>query len=297
MADGGEGTIDVIDGHAMKTTVTGPLGALVEARWKLAGDVALVEMAQASGHPALGDQPRHAVDATTYGTGELIVAALDAGARTIIVGAGGSVTTDGGVGAIDALRPRLPLARVDLVIATDVRTRFRDCARMFGPQKGASEADILILEARLDDLAQRYKFEFGIDVDELPGAGAAGGLAGGLAAIGGRIVPGFTYLAELVDLEPRIAAADLVVTGEGKFDVQSTHGKVVDGVVQLARKREKPVLVLAGVTDLEDVPKSFFTDNVTLLSLVEEYGQERAMRDTTTCIHNAVQAYLQDVVR
>lgn len=293
MADGGEGSIDVISGETHETTVTGPLGSPVDAKWKLSGELAIIEMAQASGYVAQGDVPNNAIDATTRGTGELIAAAINFGANRIVVGAGGSITTDGGLGAIEALQPLLPLDGIELLVAADVRTAFRDCARIYAPQKGASPVEVSQLEARLDDLTIRYKAEFGVDVSKLEGAGAAGGLAGGLAAIGARIVNGFSYLAELVNLDALVATADLVVTGEGKVDFQSAEGKVVDGVVKLARKHNKPTLVIAGVIDLAEIDNGFFGNDVEAISLVDNFGEGRALNDTLTCVAEVVTARLR----
>ena len=170
----------------------------------------------------------------TAGTGELIARALDHGARRIVVGLGGSATTDGGLGAVEALPSPARLRTVELEVACDVRTRFVDAAAVFAPQKGASPAQVDLLTARLEQLVVRYRDEFGVDVSELDGAGAAGGLAGGLAALGGRLVSGFELVAEHVDLEERACAADVVVTGEGHLDAQSLDGKVVGGVCGLA---------------------------------------------------------------
>jgi glycerate kinase len=287
LADGGEGTIDVLPGTRVMTTVCGPIGRPVRAAWNLCGEVAIIEMAQASGHIALGDEPPDAVSATTRGTGELIRVAIEAGAKRIIVGAGGSVTTDGGSGAVDVLRPLLPLRDVEVVVATDVRTTFVACAEMFGPQKGATAAHIPVLEARLRTLVDAYRAEFGVDVSELPGGGAAGGLAGGLAAIGARVELGFPYFAGLVNLDKRIAAADVIVTGEGKFDVQSTHGKVVDGVIHLARLHRKPVVVIAGAVDRDGLGAYLEGGDLTVVSLVEQFGLERALADTLGCITEA----------
>ena len=166
------------------------------------------------------------------------MAARDAGARRIVVGCGGSATTDGGQGAFDAVGSPAALHGVELVVACDVTTPFLDAAAVFGPQKGASPAQVESLGHRLADIAARYRRETGVDVTALPGAGAAGGLAGGLVALGARIEPGFDFVAGLVGLAERMAHADLVVTGEGHLDPPSFHGKVPGGVLALARVPE-----------------------------------------------------------
>ena len=242
MSDGGEGLLEVLGGPNRTSLVTGPLGGPVTAAWRIEHRTAVVEMAQASGLVlAGGAEGNDPLRASTVGTGELIDRALEQGARTIIVGLGGSATTDGGLGAIEALRSPARLRTVELEVGCDVRTRFVDAATVFGPQKGASPAQVSLLTARLEQLAQRYRDQFGVDVRELAGAGAAGGLAGALAALGGRLVPGFELVAEHVELEDRIATADTVVTGEGYLDAQSLEGKVVGGVCDLAAAADRRV--------------------------------------------------------
>ena len=192
---------------------------------------------------AEGNDP---IAASTYGTGELIAAAVERGARVIVVAVGGSATTDGGLGALRALYPRQRLRGIDVVVACDVRMPFVDAAEVFGPQKGATPAQVELLRRRLERLAQVYLEEYGVDVTGLVGAGAAGGLAGGLAAVGAHLEPGFDLVADEVDLDERMEGGDLVVTGEGFLDEQSFDGKVVGGVVTLAAALGVPVLVVAG---------------------------------------------------
>ena len=173
LADGGEGTLDALGGANRTSIVTGPLGAPVEAGWRLDGGAAVIEAAQASGLAlAGGAEGNDPVAATSRGTGELIAAALEAGATEVIVGVGGSATTDGGLGAIEALGWRPFEARVR--VACDVRTPFLDAAAVFGPQKGAGPEQVLALAGRLQELALRYSDELGIDVTTIEGAGAAG---------------------------------------------------------------------------------------------------------------------------
>ena len=289
VADGGEGTLDVLGGSARYTEVMGPLGDSVRAEWRYDNerDRAVVEMARASGLTLVGGpEGNDPMAASSYGTGELISAALDAGAQEIIVAVGGSATTDGGLGAIRALEPHRRLRGIDLLVACDVELTFVHAAEVFAPQKGASAAQVALLTRRLERLAQVYEEDFGVDVRDLPGSGAAGGLAGGLAALGFELVPGFDVVAEALGLAERLEGADLVVTGEGFLDDQSFKGKSVGGVAELAG--DTPVLVVAGeVLDGVEVP-----DNVTVLSLVELFGTERAMGDTAACITEAVASHL-----
>lgn len=283
LADGGEGTLDALGGANKATVVTGPLGDPVEAAWRLDGQTAVIEMAQASGLEVVGGpEGNDAVAASTYGTGELIAAAVERGAREVIVGVGGSATTDGGLGALRALEPAPRLRGVELRVACDVRLRFVDAAEVFGPQKGASPAQVELLRRRLERLAQIYLEERGVDVTDLEGAGAAGGLAGGLASLGARLEPGFDLVADTVDLDERLEGCDLVVTGEGYLDEQSFDGKVVGGVVALARELDVPVLVVAGEV-IEDLP-----DGLEAVSLTERFGGERSRLDTLACIEEVI---------
>jgi glycerate kinase len=283
LADGGEGTLDALGGANKATVVTGPLGDPVEAAWRLDGRTAVIEMARASGLEVVGGpEGNDAVAASTYGTGELIAAAVERGAREVIVGVGGSATTDGGLGALRALEPAQRLRGVELRVACDVRLRFVDAAEVFGPQKGASPAQVELLRRRLERLAQIYLEERGVDVTELEGAGAAGGLAGGLASLGARLEPGFDLVADTVDLDERLEGCDLVVTGEGYLDEQSFDGKVVGGVVAMARELDVPVLVVAGEV-IEDLP-----DGLDAVSLTERFGGERSRLDTLACIEEVV---------
>ena len=174
LADGGEGTLDALGGANRTTVVTGPLGDSVRAGWRLANRIAVIEMAQASGLDLVGGaEGNDPIAASTYGTGELIAAALDAGARRIIVGVGGSATTDGGLGALRAIYPLPRLRGLEFMVACDVRTAFLDAATVFAEQKGASSAQVKLLRRRLERLAQVYRDEHGVDVLALAGAGAA----------------------------------------------------------------------------------------------------------------------------
>jgi glycerate kinase len=243
LADGGEGTLDALGGERRVARVTGPLGEPVDAAWSVLPDgTAVVEMARASGFALVPENDP--LRATTRGTGELIAHVLDAGVRSVIVGVGGSATTDGGLDAVEALGWSLRGARV--VVACDVETRFVDAARVYGPQKGADPGQVAELTARLEQLAERYAAETGIDVRALPHAGAAGGLAGGLAAIGAELRPGFDVVAGAAGFAGALAQSALVVTGEGKLDETSLAGKVVGRVLVAAADARVSSAVIAG---------------------------------------------------
>ena len=287
VADGGEGTLEALGGRARTTRVRGPLGASVEAEWRVEDGRAVVEMARASGLVLAGG-PEHndPLRASTFGTGQLIAAAMEAGARRVIVGVGGSASTDGGLGAVSALGARR-LRGVEVVVACDVTTRFVDAAEQFAPQKGASPAQVALLKRRLERLAQVYERDFRVDVTGIEGSGAAGGLAGGLAALGATLVPGFDVVSEALQLADRIARAHLVVTGEGFLDEQSFRGKAVGGVTELAREAGVPVLVVAGDVYVEDLP-----DHIEVVSLVDRFGDDRARTEVLACVETVVRERL-----
>lgn len=289
MADGGEGTLEALGGPNRTTRVTGPLGRPVEASWRLDGSTAVIEMALTSGLVLAGGlDGNRALDATTAGTGELIRLAVDQGARRVLVGMGGSATTDGGLGALRAMGSPARYRGVDLLVACDVRTSFVDAAEVFGPQKGASPAEVELLRRRLERLAQVYDEEYGVAVGDLPRAGAAGGLAGGLAAIGASLVDGVDLVADELALDELVDGVDLVVSGEGYLDASSFEGKVVGGVAAHATALAVPLFVVAGRVDPEVAAR------VDAVSLVESFGEERALYDTLGCVAEAVSARLAD---
>lgn len=295
VADGGEGILEVLGGGNRTVTVTGPLGDSTVASWRCGKDTAVIEMAQASGLALIGGaEGNDPVAASTYGTGELIANAIDVGCKRIVVGVGGSASTDGGLGALRALEPLSRVRGIDLVVACDVRTRFVDAASVFAPQKGATRAQVQLLQGRLERLIQVYNQSYGVDVSCLVGAGAGGGLAGGLAAIGGRLISGFDVVADELDLFSYMEEADLVVTGEGFLDEQSFEGKVVGGVIELAEQSGLPVLVVVGeVLDGLSPPPGVSNGVVSIVSLVERFGREQAMIDTLECIKIVVDEHLE----
>lgn len=276
LADGGDGTLDALvagRGGSLRTArVTGPLGAPVEAQWALLPDgTAIVEMARASGL-ALVEGGNDPLRASTRGTGELISAALRSGARHVVVGVGGSATTDGGLAAVDALG--WSLAGDDVTVACDVTTPFLDAATVYGPQKGATPAQVSLLTRRLARLADEYRDRTGVDVTVLEGGGAAGGLAGGLAAIGARLEPGFDVVARAAGLDRALEDADLVVTGEGRLDRTSFEGKVVGGVLEWAAEEGTATrAVIVGQATPEGREELSVLGDVQLLTLTERAYQ------------------------
>jgi glycerate 2-kinase len=265
-SDGGPGFVDVIAsrlGRRRTLQVCGPLDADVDADWVFeAADpsTAYLESAQACGLTLLDGPPtpQTALAAHTTGVGQLIAAALDAGADRIVIGLGGSATTDGGRGMADGLgglpSARDRLAGVELIAATDVEHPLlgpMGAARVFGPQKGADENTVGLLERRLTAWASELDAVAGRRVRDLPGAGAAGGLGAALFALGGRRESGAGVIAAHTRLADDLGAADLVITGEGRFDDQSLHGKVISALAAAAARRRTPVLVLAGQVTLD----------------------------------------------
>ncbi|MEA4883616.1 MAG: glycerate kinase [Clostridia bacterium] len=284
MADGGEGTVqslvDATGGRIVEREARGPLGAPVKAFYGILGDgaTAVIEMASASGLPLVESGRRNPLIATTWGTGELISAALDEGCRRFIVGIGGSATNDGGAGAAQALGAHLldsdgmeigpggaelsRLARIDLsrmdprvmesefVVACDVDnplTGPRGASAVYGPQKGATPEMV----RKLDDALRNYSGiilrDLGMDINGMPGAGAAGGLGGGLVAFAhATLRRGVHIVRDTTQLREKMVGADLVITGEGRIDFQTLYGKTPMGVAEVAAELRIPVVVIAG---------------------------------------------------
>ena len=283
MADGGEGTVDAVlaarDGERRELTVCGPLGQPVRAHWGwLQDSQAVIEMAAASGLHWVEPAQRDACITTSYGTGEMILAALDAGARRITLGIGGSATNDGGAGVLQALGVRFldaanepltaggaalinlqrieldgldpRLAEVEILVAADVDNPLcgpQGASHVFGPQKGATPQQVEQLDRALGHFADIMAATLGEDHREVPGVGAAGGLGFAARAIlGATFRPGIEMVAELSGLAAAMQGADLVITGEGRLDHQSLHGKTPVGVARVAKAAGVPVIALAG---------------------------------------------------
>jgi len=292
MADGGEGTLDVLGGPNRTTTVTGPLGAAVEAQWRLHRGVAVIEMARASGLTLAGGATANdPIAATTAGTGELINIALNEGAKKIIVCLGGSATTDGGYGALRAIGTPARLLAVDFLVACDVDTLFTDAASVFAPQKGATSSQVKLLTGRLERLVQVYQEDFNIDISTIPGSGAAGGLAGALAALGATLMPGFDIVAEENDFDDALRDTDLVITGEGLLDDTSFDGKVVGSVLSYAREAKKKTVAIVGdIDEVTDV--SQYTD-MQVMNLTEKFGAEQSQQQVLRCIEDTARELLK----
>ncbi|KIS44976.1 glycerate 2-kinase [Kosakonia radicincitans] len=284
VADGGEGTVEAMiaatQGTVHTAHVTGPLGNDVDARWGMSGDgkTAFIEMAAASGLALVPPELRNPLITTSRGTGELILHALEHGATNIIIGIGGSATNDGGAGMVQALGARLTdangteigygggsLMSLNAIDISGLDPRLSDCtirvacdvtnpligeqgaSRIFGPQKGATEALIVELDRNLGHYADVIKKSLRVDVKEVPGSGAAGGMGAALMAfLGAELRSGIEIVTQALNLEEHIHDCSLVVTGEGRIDSQSIHGKVPVGVAHVAKKYHKPVIGIAG---------------------------------------------------
>jgi glycerate 2-kinase len=249
VADGGDGTMAVLltalGGETAGTTATDPLGRAISAGFALIEDgaTAIVEVAEASGLARLGDDERDPERASSRGTGELIAAAVDTGATVVLVAAGGSATTDGGAGAIEAVRDAGGLRGAKLVVLCDVRTPFEDAARVYGPQKGAGPDAVARLTERLASLAG----SFARDPRGVPMTGAAGGLAGGLwSELGARLEPGGPFVLEALGFDERMRATKAVVTGEGRLDATTLEGKVAGEIATRARQGGVPCHAVCG---------------------------------------------------
>lgn len=255
LADGGEGTVEILSealgGTIHTATVTDPLGRKVQAKYAIKGDTAIIEVAEACGMKLLCPDELNPLKASTRGVGELLIAARKEGANHFIIGLGGTATCDGGEGmmSVTGIREALKEARIELL--SDVDNPFigqNGAARVFAPQKGAIGADIELLEQRLTAIAQRILRETGRDITDLPGAGAAGGLGGALVGwFGATISSGIDHILDLVRFDEIIQDADLIITGEGKSDLQTLHGKVPLGI--LRRANGIPVTLVSGRID------------------------------------------------
>ncbi|MDN5332685.1 MAG: glycerate 2-kinase [Tepidanaerobacteraceae bacterium] len=283
MADGGEGTVEAVicaaGGRIVKTRVLDPLGRETNSFFGVLPDgTAVVEMAAASGLNLLKKEERNPMKTTTYGTGQLIKAALDYGSRKLIIGIGGSATNDGGVGMAQALGVKFmdaqgknigfgggelsKIERIDvsgldprvkeaeIVVACDVKNVLcgpHGASAVYGPQKGATPEMVEILDQNLRHLASIIKRDLGKDVADVPGSGAAGGLGAALMAfLEARMKPGIEIIIEIARLEEKIKGADVVITGEGSTDSQTIYGKVPLGIARVARRWRKPVVCISG---------------------------------------------------
>ncbi|HEY50164.1 MAG TPA: glycerate kinase [Dehalococcoidia bacterium] len=330
MADGGEGTVealvDATGGRMIKAEVTGPLGERVKAGWGILGDgvTAVIEMAAASGITLIPPQRLNPLVATTFGTGELIREALDNGCRKLLIGIGGSGTNDGGAGMVQALgvsllndrgkellRGGAALAKLAKIDMSGLDSRLAECqieaaydvnnplcgesgaSMVYGPQKGATAEMARQLDSALAHYAKLIESTLGVDVMNLPGAGAAGGMGAGLAAfLGARLLPGMDIVSEAVGLEERLRGASLVLTGEGRIDGQTLFGKVVAGVAARAKALNVPVVAIVG--EIAGGGEVFGQGIDAVLSIVPgPISLERALSDGAELVSDATERALR----
>jgi glycerate kinase len=271
IGDGGEGTMDALGGEVFSAPVSDPLGRPVDARFAQAGRQAIIEAAEASGIRLVKESERDAFAASTRGTGELIAAAVEAGARSVLVAVGGSATTDGGAGALEALDEAGVPQDFPITVLCDVRTAWEDAPRVFGPQKGADARTVKRLERRLDKLASSAPR----DPRGVPMTGCAGGLSGGLWAFrGAKLVPGAAYVLDAIGFDDAMRACRFVVTGEGRLDAQTLEGKACAEVATRARQGGVACHAVVGANELDP-----FRARVLDFGLILEAGDEAALED------------------
>lgn len=333
IADGGEGTVDAVmtccGGSYCYEMVTGPDGREVIARYGILPDKsAVIEMAAASGLPLVQDvTPDTVMNSTTYGTGQLIASALDKGCRKIYIGIGGSATNDGGIGMLQALGVSFldadnrevgfggkyldKIARIDisnldprireteLVVMSDVTNPLcgeNGAAVVYGPQKGATEEEIAILDKGLAQFAELICQMNLPDIRNLPGAGAAGGLGGGLVSfLGAEIRPGIKAILEIADFEKSVQWADLILSGEGRIDGQSANGKVVSGIAEIAGKYNVPVIAICG--SVEKDAREIFEKGISGMeaAVCRPVTLEKAMEEAEQNVIDAAERVMQMV--
>jgi glycerate kinase len=286
MADGGEGSLEVIadnlEGKWIDITVNDPLFRPITARYFLSGETAYIEMAKASGYELLTNEERDCTTTTTFGTGEFIKDAINQEVKSIYLFIGGSATNDGGIGVAAALGfvffdksgnkllpigenlskiheiypPTKVFSEIQFTVVCDVTNPFygpNGAAHVYAAQKGANERQIIELDEGLQNLAEVIRRQFNIDLQKIPGAGAAGGLGGGaIAFLNATVKSGTKTLIKVTGLEEKIKSSNLVITGEGKVDTQSIHGKLIDGICKIAQANDIPVWIICGVCEIQE---------------------------------------------
>lgn len=324
VADGGEGTIDVLKtidgGRFVVEGIRNPLFRKIRGRWLKKRDTAYVEMAQAAGLTLLDEKEKNPLETTTFGVGELIRKAVSSGSKKIFIGVGGSATNDGGIGALTALGVKFigksgkkiypgcgrdmadiedidlsglmpELQRCRVTILSDVKNPLygkKGAAYVYAPQKGADAEQVNLLDKGLRNYSRVIKKTTGKDVSDVPGAGAAGGIAGGFTAfLSAKIVSGIETVLEMGRFEEKIKSADLVLTGEGRLDVQTAYGKPPAVLACLCKRYGVPLIILAGTVE-EDVYKNRVFDNAVITSIVPGVvSLEKAMKNAGKHLYNA----------
>ncbi|MBZ4662711.1 MAG: glycerate kinase [Caloramator sp.] len=323
MADGGEGTVeslvDATGGNIIKTIVRDPIYRQILSFYGILGDgkTAVIEMAAASGLYLLKEYERNPLFTTTYGTGQLILDALDKGCRKFIIGIGGSATNDAGAGMAMALGVKffdslgnevgfgggelgkvcyIDTTKIDkriyeseFIVACDVKNPLigeNGASRVYGPQKGASEEVVEILEKNLSHFGMLLENTFNKEIINYPGAGAAGGLGAGLLAfLNAKLKSGVDIVMDVLNLEEKVKGADIVVSGEGKVDAQTAYGKTIYGVAKLCKKYNKPLIVIAGA--VEDVDALYDMGVTSVFSILDKpMALDYAVKEAAVLIQN-----------
>ncbi len=318
VADGGEGTVSALCGaDTVAVKVSGPLGEEVSASYGFLGETAVMEMAAASGLPLVPEGKRDPRNTSSFGTGQMILDAVEKGIRSIVIGIGGSATNDGGMGALRAFGVRFldergdelsgkgaDLARVHSIDASGLDGRLKECdirvmcdvtnpltgesgaTYIYGPQKGGSGPALDELEKGMKNYERAMAKAFGVDT-KTPGAGAAGGLGTALMAVGGKLVRGIDAVLDLKNFDRELDGCDLVITGEGRFDSQSLgFGKVISGIIARAEKENVPLAVVAGSV-LGDVD-AIFDRNASVIACVDRpMDLDEAMANAAQNLSNA----------
>ena len=332
MADGGEGTVDALvastNGRIVEKEATNPLGVPIKGKYGILGDekTAVIEMASVSGLPLVPENKRNPLNTTTYGTGELIADALNAGCRNLIIGIGGSATNDCGTGMAQALgikflRPNgteitqpmcggllTEIEKIDttqihpavtesfITVACDVDNPLlgqKGCAHVYAPQKGATPEIVEKLENDMQKFADVLENETGRNVRNYPGAGAAGGLGAGLMAfLKAELKPGIELVLKASDFAHRIKGADLILTGEGKLDYQTAYGKTISGICSVAKKQGIPVIAFAGT--IEPAPNLYDMGLKSYFSICDgPKSLEQAMKDAPVLLENITERVMR----
>lgn len=332
MADGGEGTIEAVfealRGRIITTEVCGPLGGKTEAKLLIKEDIAVIEMAQAAGITLLKEAERNPLKTTTYGVGEMILKALDYGVKEIIIGIGGSATNDGGIGmaqalgvsfssisgkeigfggsflkdiksiSIDHMDPRLKDTKFTVICdVTNPLTGATGATYTYGPQKGADQEMLELLEEGMLHYNDTLKEHFGKDMNEVKGAGAAGGLGAGLVAfLNAKLQPGVDTILDLVKFDDIVMDADLIITGEGRFDGQSLYGKVPVGVAKRSLQSKGKTIVLAG--SIGDVPEGLerYGIDAVVSTIDKPMALEEVFAKAEVLLTNAIDRMLQLII-
>jgi glycerate 2-kinase len=334
LADGGEGTVEALvtatRGHLVRSKVTGPLGEPVEAWWGILGDdiTGVIEIAAASGLPLVPPELRNPLLTTTYGTGELIRAALDAGCTRLIIGLGGSATNDGGAGIVQALGGELlddagyPLGRggqallnlhsinlemldprlqkAQILLASDVSNPLcgpQGAAAVYGPQKGATLEMVELLDKALQNYAAVIERELKLEIASVAGSGAAGGAGAGLMVfLNARLHRGISLVLETLQFEEYLQAADLIITGEGKIDTQIQYGKAIAGVGSLARRAGVPVVAVAGAVELDAESLEDFGISAALPCVNRPMAENEAMTHAAELVQETTERLMRLVL-